>query len=76
MTTPTREQVVRWANAAGAHMYDDTICLGFAGDVDDFAVELSTLSRADLEATIAEQLNTITALNMSLGGEGSTSGAD
>ena len=53
MTTPTREQVVHFATAAGASLYADTICFN-GKDCDDFIVRLVTLARADLEATIAE----------------------
>lgn len=51
MTTPTREQVVQWAKQSGVVIYSqvETQTIGI---LTDFA----TLARADLEATIAEQL--------------------
>ena len=51
MTTPTREQVVRWANSAGHRLNHRLDVPAYEHEMIAFA----TLARADLEATIAEQ---------------------
>ena len=56
MTTPTREQVVRWMGEAELHT-DNQLSPGeYHPDYHTvYAENLSALARADLEATIAEQ---------------------
>ena len=52
MTTPTREQVVQWANSAGHRLNHRLNVPAYEHEMITFA----TLARADLEATIAEQV--------------------
>ena len=51
MTTPTREQVVQWAREAQGSFSDGLVLQAWL----PFMTRLTTLARADLEATIAEQ---------------------
>ena len=65
MTAPTREQVVQWATDSNGQLVRGAHpgMVGFyPAALDNFA----TLARADLEATIAEQNEVITALQVGL----------
>ena len=61
MTTPTRKQVVQWADDSGFNSIDDPyhnqIEIADSGNlwITKRLETFSTLARADLEATIAEQ---------------------